>query len=155
MRRGLIASYQKCPHLGCRVPQCTSSQWFECGCHGSQYNRVGEKKGGPPREAWTTSHWSFRQRATSLSTPERSFRACQSVCTTGKKLKDLTAWEQVTTNDRSNNHFNRMGASHRRDGGLHRVPCSTDVSEKNSGLKLSRTQPEAVCRRRSSRRPTS
>jgi cytochrome b6-f complex iron-sulfur subunit len=29
------------------VPQCLSSQWFECGCHGSQYNRVGEKKGGP------------------------------------------------------------------------------------------------------------
>jgi cytochrome b6-f complex iron-sulfur subunit len=47
MRRGLIAQYQKCPHLGCRVPQCTSSQWFECGCHGSQYNQVGEKKGGP------------------------------------------------------------------------------------------------------------
>jgi cytochrome b6-f complex iron-sulfur subunit len=47
MQRGLIASYQKCPHLGCRVPQCLSSQWFECGCHGSQYNRVGEKKGGP------------------------------------------------------------------------------------------------------------
>ncbi len=47
MERGLIASYQKCPHLGCRVPQCTSSQWFECGCHGSQYNRVGEKKSGP------------------------------------------------------------------------------------------------------------
>ena len=34
-------------YLGCRVPQCTSSQWFECGCHGAQYNRVGEKKGGP------------------------------------------------------------------------------------------------------------
>ncbi len=47
MRRGLIAQYQKCPHLGCRVPQCVSSQWFECGCHGSQYNHVGEKKGGP------------------------------------------------------------------------------------------------------------
>ncbi len=47
IRRGLIASYQKCPHLGCRVPQCVSSQWFECGCHGSQYNRVGEKKAGP------------------------------------------------------------------------------------------------------------
>jgi cytochrome b6-f complex iron-sulfur subunit len=47
MERGLIAMYQKCPHLGCRVPQCTSSQWFECGCHGSQYNQVGEKKGGP------------------------------------------------------------------------------------------------------------
>jgi cytochrome b6-f complex iron-sulfur subunit len=47
MRAGIIVSYQKCPHLGCRVPQCTSSQWFECGCHGSQYNRVGEKKAGP------------------------------------------------------------------------------------------------------------
>jgi len=47
IERGFIASYQKCPHLGCRVPQCVSSQWFECGCHGSQYNRVGEKKGGP------------------------------------------------------------------------------------------------------------
>ena len=47
MRRGVTAQYQKCPHLGCRVPQCVSSQWFECGCHGSQYNRVGEKKGGP------------------------------------------------------------------------------------------------------------
>lgn len=47
MEQGIIASWQKCPHLGCRVPQCESSQWFECGCHGSQYNRVGEKKGGP------------------------------------------------------------------------------------------------------------
>jgi len=47
MEQGIIISYQKCPHLGCRVPQCESSQWFECGCHGSQYNRVGEKKGGP------------------------------------------------------------------------------------------------------------
>jgi cytochrome b6-f complex iron-sulfur subunit len=42
-----VALYQKCPHLGCRVPECKTSQWFECPCHGSQYNRVGEKKGGP------------------------------------------------------------------------------------------------------------
>ena len=46
-RPGIVALYQKCPHLGCRVPNCTTSQWFECPCHGSQYNRVGEKKGGP------------------------------------------------------------------------------------------------------------
>ncbi|MGQ0742904.1 MAG: ubiquinol-cytochrome c reductase iron-sulfur subunit [Acidimicrobiales bacterium] len=44
---GVVALYQKCPHLGCRVPWCKTSQWFECPCHGSQYNRVGEKKGGP------------------------------------------------------------------------------------------------------------
>lgn len=47
MSNGVIALYQKCPHLGCRVPECKSSQWFECPCHGSQYNRVGEKKAGP------------------------------------------------------------------------------------------------------------
>jgi cytochrome b6-f complex iron-sulfur subunit len=47
MEVGLVALYQKCPHLGCRVPECKSSQWFECPCHGTQYNQVGEKKGGP------------------------------------------------------------------------------------------------------------
>lgn len=44
---GIVALYQKCPHLGCRVPECATSGWFECPCHGSQYNRVGEKKAGP------------------------------------------------------------------------------------------------------------
>jgi cytochrome b6-f complex iron-sulfur subunit len=47
MVSGVVALYQKCPHLGCRVPECKTSQWFECPCHGSQYNRVGEKKAGP------------------------------------------------------------------------------------------------------------
>ena len=47
MTEGFVALYQKCPHLGCRVPWCQTSQWFECPCHGSKYNRVGEKKGGP------------------------------------------------------------------------------------------------------------
>ena len=47
MEQGYVALYQKCVHLGCRVPWCESSQWFECPCHGSKYNRVGEKKGGP------------------------------------------------------------------------------------------------------------
>jgi cytochrome b6-f complex iron-sulfur subunit len=47
MQAGYVALYQKCVHLGCRVPWCSSSQWFECPCHGSKYSRVGEKKGGP------------------------------------------------------------------------------------------------------------
>jgi cytochrome b6-f complex iron-sulfur subunit len=47
MEAGYVALYQKCVHLGCRVPWCQSSQWFECPCHGSKYDRVGEKKGGP------------------------------------------------------------------------------------------------------------
>jgi cytochrome b6-f complex iron-sulfur subunit len=47
MTDGYTALYQRCVHLGCRVPNCATSQWFECPCHGSQYNRNGEKKGGP------------------------------------------------------------------------------------------------------------
>ncbi|MDQ6616862.1 MAG: Rieske 2Fe-2S domain-containing protein [Actinomycetota bacterium] len=47
MQAGYVALYQRCVHLGCRVPWCVSSQWFECPCHGSKYNRIGEKKGGP------------------------------------------------------------------------------------------------------------
>lgn len=47
MENGVVALYQKCVHLGCKVPWCGNSQWFECPCHGSQYNRVGERKGGP------------------------------------------------------------------------------------------------------------
>ena len=47
MEAGVIALLQKCRHLGCRVPECLTSQWFECPCHGSKYNRVGEKRGGP------------------------------------------------------------------------------------------------------------
>jgi cytochrome b6-f complex iron-sulfur subunit len=44
---GIMPLYQRCVHLGCRVPFCASSQWFECPCHGSKYNKVGEKVGGP------------------------------------------------------------------------------------------------------------
>jgi cytochrome b6-f complex iron-sulfur subunit len=44
---GLMALYQKCAHLGCRVPFCQASQWFECPCHGSKYNYAGEYQLGP------------------------------------------------------------------------------------------------------------
>ena len=47
MQQGIVGLYQKCVHLGCRVPWCKTSQWFECPCHGSKYNRVGEKRDGP------------------------------------------------------------------------------------------------------------
>ena len=44
---GIMPLYQRCVHLGCRVPFCGSSQWFECPCHGSKYNGVGEYQQGP------------------------------------------------------------------------------------------------------------
>ena len=43
----VVALYQKCPHLGCRVPFCDSSGRFECPCHGSIYNARGEYIQGP------------------------------------------------------------------------------------------------------------
>jgi cytochrome b6-f complex iron-sulfur subunit len=44
----VLALYRKCPHLGCQIPQlCDASKWFECLCHGSKYNVIGEKRDGP------------------------------------------------------------------------------------------------------------
>jgi cytochrome b6-f complex iron-sulfur subunit len=47
MAGGLMALWQRCVHLGCRVPECASSQGFECPCHGSRYNYHGEYEDGP------------------------------------------------------------------------------------------------------------
>jgi cytochrome b6-f complex iron-sulfur subunit len=44
---GIMPLYQRCVHLGCRVPWCEQSQWFECPCHGSKYNHAGEYQLGP------------------------------------------------------------------------------------------------------------
>ncbi len=44
---GVVVLYQRCTHLGCRVPFCDSSQWFECPCHGARFDRVGEQRNGP------------------------------------------------------------------------------------------------------------
>ena len=44
---GLMAVFQRCVHLGCRVPWCSTSIGFECPCHGSKYNYVGEYFAGP------------------------------------------------------------------------------------------------------------
>ena len=44
----VLALYRKCPHLGCNIPPlCEASHWFECLCHGSKYNIIGEKRAGP------------------------------------------------------------------------------------------------------------
>jgi cytochrome b6-f complex iron-sulfur subunit len=50
---GVIALHQRCPHLGCRVPFCQSSQWFECPCHGAKFDRVGEYRSGPAPRGMT------------------------------------------------------------------------------------------------------
>ncbi|MGZ4674935.1 MAG: QcrA and Rieske domain-containing protein [Acidimicrobiia bacterium] len=44
---GLVGLYQKCPHLGCRIPYCSTASEFQCPCHESVFNRVGEYRSGP------------------------------------------------------------------------------------------------------------
>jgi cytochrome b6-f complex iron-sulfur subunit len=47
---GLLALYTKCPHLGCTVPWVgppDSPNAFQCPCHGSMYDYVGVRTGGP------------------------------------------------------------------------------------------------------------
>ncbi|MEQ1701241.1 MAG: Rieske 2Fe-2S domain-containing protein, partial [Ilumatobacteraceae bacterium] len=43
---GVLLLSQKCPHLGCRVPECNNSGWFECPCHLSRFSGVGEYREG-------------------------------------------------------------------------------------------------------------
>jgi cytochrome b6-f complex iron-sulfur subunit len=43
----VVALWWRCPHLGCRVPWCESAGEFECPCHGSTFNRLGEYRTGP------------------------------------------------------------------------------------------------------------
>lgn len=44
---GLMAMWWRCVHLGCRTPWCSPSAGFECPCHGSKYNLLGEYQAGP------------------------------------------------------------------------------------------------------------
>ena len=46
---GLMAVSEHCTYPGqpCRVSFCTMSQWFECPCCASKWNRAGELKLGP------------------------------------------------------------------------------------------------------------
>jgi cytochrome b6-f complex iron-sulfur subunit len=51
--RGLMAISQKCSHLGCRVPYCPSSGYFECPCHDAYFNGAGEVLSGvAPAGMW-------------------------------------------------------------------------------------------------------
>lgn len=50
---GLLALWQKCPHLGCTVPWRGDfvfggvKSWFRCPCHGSTYTKAGIRVFGP------------------------------------------------------------------------------------------------------------
>jgi cytochrome b6-f complex iron-sulfur subunit len=47
LRVGVVVLDARCTHLGCHVPWCASSWWFECPCHAAMFDAVGEVRGGP------------------------------------------------------------------------------------------------------------
>lgn len=53
----IVALWWKCPHLGCKVPWCESSGQFECPCHGSVFNRIGEYRRGPAPRGMDRFEW--------------------------------------------------------------------------------------------------
>lgn len=64
---GLVALYQKCPHLGCSVPWEGGfsfegrTGWFLCPCHGSTYNRAGIRVKGPAPRPMDTMNVSLNE----------------------------------------------------------------------------------------------
>jgi cytochrome b6-f complex iron-sulfur subunit len=58
--RGLLALWQRCPHLGCTVPWRGDSNfegtqgWFLCPCHGSRYSYAGVRVFGPAPRSMDT-----------------------------------------------------------------------------------------------------
>ena len=69
---GIMALYQRCVHLGCRVPFCLTSKWFECPCHGSKYNGAGRVPAGAgSHAAWTGSHLGHATATWSSTRPRR------------------------------------------------------------------------------------
>lgn len=66
----LIALYQKCPHLGCRVPYCESSGRFECPCHGSIFTRKGEYVTGPAPRGMDRFPLTVEDRTVTVNTGE-------------------------------------------------------------------------------------
>lgn len=64
---GMLALFQKCPHLGCRVPWAPTYEyegsgivgWFRCPCHGSTYSKAGIRVFGPAPRPMDTMDLSF------------------------------------------------------------------------------------------------
>ena len=73
------------------------SQWFECPCHGSKYNRVGEKKGGPAPRGLDRFAARGARAATSSSTPATSWSSARPIGTntTGQSPRARPVSERV------------------------------------------------------------
>ena len=87
---GLVALYQKCPHLGCTVPWRPdfdfegSKGWFRCPCHGSTYTKGGARVFGPAPRSMDTM-------LTSRSTADGSVTVNTGKITLGRHQRSRSA----------------------------------------------------------------
>ena len=77
LEAGVIVLYQRCTHLGCRVPWCATSEWFECPCHNAKFDQIGEYRQGPAPRGLDLVRRRRSKTGTSCSTRARSSAACR------------------------------------------------------------------------------
>ena len=80
MEAGLIALYQKCPHLGCRVPRAPPRSGSSVAATARSTTGSARRRAAPPPGAWTASPWRWAA-TSSPSTPAPSSRARRSAPT--------------------------------------------------------------------------
>ena len=68
-RQGLVALYQKCPHLGCRVPSARRASGSSARATARSTTRSARRRAARRRAAWTASRSRSAAAATSPSTP--------------------------------------------------------------------------------------
>ena len=92
--------YQRCVHLGCRVPFCASSKWFECPCHGSKYNFAGRVPARARRRAASTgSRSSSRAIRSSWTRPRSSWGRPAGPTRSSSRRRARSAWRRGRERD--------------------------------------------------------
>ena len=76
---GLLALWQRCPHLGCTVPWREDftwddgrTGWFLCPCHGSTYTKAGVRVDGPAPRSMDTMRIEVGDNGIVVQTGERT-----------------------------------------------------------------------------------
>jgi cytochrome b6-f complex iron-sulfur subunit len=85
LEAGVIVLYQRCTHLGCRVPWCATSEWFECPCHDAKFDQIGEHRQGPAPRGLDLIHSSIDDGHLVLDTGKVLRGARQGTNTTHRK----------------------------------------------------------------------
>ena len=152
MQNGIVALYQKCPHLGCRVPHASAASGSSARATARSTTASARRRAARRRAAWTASSSPCRRPATSSSTPAPCFPARPSAPTPpAKRPRARTASvAEVATDDRLGDHRNWLGHPRRHPARLGRLLLRQPQCGPTRARLRDRAgaQPQAVLRRR-------